>query len=961
MPYPSIIFSTIEEWEAYLNSEIVINGNESITGLVGNNAYNGAVTFIKKSPLNWSKAAIYSDGGDISLSNNFLGVAVFMTTSPDSLTFGDNFYNQYVLMNMTSSAIPLAGGLVYYDMSGNPLSSIPANAVTVVYKGANDLWIVGTGSSGSGTVTSVGLSMPSIFSVANSPITTAGTLAVTFTTQLANRIFAGPTSGLAAIPTFRALVAADIPALTGSYWGLTGNSGTTSGTNFLGTTDDEPLTFKVNNILAGYVGTYTEGGGATSFGIEANGLGTGANTAFGFRALRQNTGTASTAFGMGAMQDNKTAFRGVAFGYFANWQGWGGEQNAWGGDFSGELNSSGSFNSAWGGNSMRSNKEGSFHAALGFFSLLQNTTNVASVPISTPGVGYTDGTFPLVISAPEAGSPGGISIQAVGTVTISGGQAISTAITTNGAGYSTEKSVVTASYSDGLGTGMTFSVVLQSGNRNIGIGYASGAFNRTGSDNIFLGYESGMGLSNAAPSYIDEKSIFIGRGASRSVAVPATTSLSNAIAIGYNSKVGANNTGALGGTGSDAVNWGINTSTARQKLDVVGGDVLIHELTLGRGPSGKVTATVFGFEAGQSNLSGLDYGTYIGWNTGKGVTTQFIQTAIGAQALLVGGGNFDVAIGANTLKTATTGSGDNTGVGYGALFNLTTGLSNFSGGGSSGFGLTTGSFNITIGSGSLGKGLNGSGTVGATGSQNIYIGNNAGYANAASSGNIGIGFQALLSNSPVTGRNIALGYSAGSSITSGDYNVIIGGNTGASIATLSNHILLADGQGNERMRFNNTAALSFDAGSNYGTSGFVLNSTGPTSAPSWVDVNTLVQVTLTNAVTLTNKRITQRVTTITSSATPTPDGDASDMFTVTALATNTVFAAPTGTPTNGQPLLIRIKDSGGPWTIGWNAIYRTGTDFSLPATTVAGETMYVQFVYNSADSVWDAVGLTQGF
>ena len=66
---------------------------------------------------------------------------------------------------------------------------------------------------GSGTVTSVGLSLPSIIAVTNSPVTTSGTLTGTLTTQAVNTIFAGPSSGAAAVPTFRALTTADIPAL----------------------------------------------------------------------------------------------------------------------------------------------------------------------------------------------------------------------------------------------------------------------------------------------------------------------------------------------------------------------------------------------------------------------------------------------------------------------------------------------------------------------------------------------------------------------------------------------------------------------------------------------------------------------------------------------------------------------------------------------------------------------------
>ncbi len=71
-----------------------------------------------------------------------------------------------------------------------------------------------------GTVTSVGLSAPSaIFSVGGSPVTSAGVLALTFKTQVKNLVWASPATGADAAPTFRRLVAADMPAAgaTGSF------------------------------------------------------------------------------------------------------------------------------------------------------------------------------------------------------------------------------------------------------------------------------------------------------------------------------------------------------------------------------------------------------------------------------------------------------------------------------------------------------------------------------------------------------------------------------------------------------------------------------------------------------------------------------------------------------------------------------------------------------------------------
>lgn len=66
---------------------------------------------------------------------------------------------------------------------------------------------------GTGSVTSVALNLPSIFSVSGSPVTTSGTLTATLASQAANNIFASP-DGTAGSPTFRALVANDIPTLT---------------------------------------------------------------------------------------------------------------------------------------------------------------------------------------------------------------------------------------------------------------------------------------------------------------------------------------------------------------------------------------------------------------------------------------------------------------------------------------------------------------------------------------------------------------------------------------------------------------------------------------------------------------------------------------------------------------------------------------------------------------------------
>lgn len=79
-------------------------------------------------------------------------------------------------------------------------------------------WVKDQGySTTTGTVTSVGLSLPALFTVSGSPVTSSGTLSASLATQSANVVFAGPSAGGAAAPTFRSLAAADIPDISGTY------------------------------------------------------------------------------------------------------------------------------------------------------------------------------------------------------------------------------------------------------------------------------------------------------------------------------------------------------------------------------------------------------------------------------------------------------------------------------------------------------------------------------------------------------------------------------------------------------------------------------------------------------------------------------------------------------------------------------------------------------------------------
>ena len=71
---------------------------------------------------------------------------------------------------------------------------------------------------GAGSVTSVGLALPAMFTVSNSPVTLSGTLTAVLANQSSKTVLAGPTdSNPAAPPTFRQLSTEDVSELTNLY------------------------------------------------------------------------------------------------------------------------------------------------------------------------------------------------------------------------------------------------------------------------------------------------------------------------------------------------------------------------------------------------------------------------------------------------------------------------------------------------------------------------------------------------------------------------------------------------------------------------------------------------------------------------------------------------------------------------------------------------------------------------
>ncbi len=115
------------------------------------------------------------------------------------------------------SPLTTEGDILYYHSSANTRLAKGANGQCLTSNGTDPVW--GSCSTGNGTVTNVGLAMPSIFSVSGSPVTGSGTLTASLANQSANLFMAGPASGSAAVPTFRALIGADLPTPAASTLG----------------------------------------------------------------------------------------------------------------------------------------------------------------------------------------------------------------------------------------------------------------------------------------------------------------------------------------------------------------------------------------------------------------------------------------------------------------------------------------------------------------------------------------------------------------------------------------------------------------------------------------------------------------------------------------------------------------------------------------------------------------------
>jgi len=235
-------------------------------------------------------------------------------------------------------------------------------------------------------------------------------------------------------------------------------------------------------------------------------------------------------------------------------------------------------------------------------------------------------------------------------------------------------------------------------------------------------------------------------------------------------------------------------------------DATINGLTVGKGGGAVSNNTVVGLNAGVANTTGKI--TAVGYLAARFNTTGSGNTAVGGNDAAQDGalylnttGNYNIAMGTGAVASNTTGS-SNTGLGYSALQNNTTASNNTAVGYQALYTNTTASRHTAVGY-QAGYSVTTNDAVTAvgylagnanTGGFSVFVGRNAGYLSTASKGTM-------------------IGDGAGSEITTGANNTILGrydGNQGGlDIRTLSNRIVISDGDGNPRIYIAGTNGYFF--------------------------------------------------------------------------------------------------------------------------------------------------------
>jgi len=585
-----------------------------------------------------------------------------------------------------------------------------------------------------------------------------------------------------------------LPSNGGDDWKLTGNAGTDSAVHFLGTTDTEPLMFRVNNIRSGrieaasnvnsFLGAYS--GSSTTTGFR--------NTAFGYRSMFANTtGRDNVAIGANAMENAAgiTSNENIAIG-------------------SRSLMNSNSFYNIGIGTSTLQQSTGQANVALGIQALFTNTTGQANIAIGYYTLRDNTTGYRNI----------GIGLHALSNNT-------------------------TGNYNIAIGDSAAYN---NNASRNIAIGNWAMFANTTGNHNIALGDSSVISnISSSNLIGIGRRALYSVTNSTDLIAIGDSALYSNTtgtINIAIGNKALRNNT-------SGSLNFVLGQNSL-QKNTTGFQNIAIAESVLASNTTGGSNIGI-GSEALFKNTSGSN-NFAIGRTSLYENTTGYNNIAFGVRSMEANTtGNNNTGIGHVSLLVNTTGS-YNTAVGEGAAFSNTTGSRNVAIGGLSFFNNTTGNNNVVAGYAALDNNVSGNYNVAigdsAAGntvtSNNVAIGSKVLFNNVNGNNNTVVGSGAGYNT---TGSaNVFVGYQAGLTETGSNKLYIDNSNT-------TTPLLYGDFASN-LLRINGTLNINNDYSFPVadGTANQVLRTNGA-GAVSWATVAG-ESTTASNGLTLTGNNIT---------------------------------------------------------------------------------------------------------
>lgn len=365
-------------------------------------------------------------------------------------------------------------------------------------------------------------------------------------------------------------------------WKLLGNASTVDGTNFIGTTDNIPLNFRVNNEKAGRIDPTLYN---TFFGYQSGNSNTlgNYNTANGYKSLYLNT-SASYNVAIGSYALYKQSYDGgvawnsgnVAIGYQALFS------------TNSTTGNNGIYNTAIGYQALVANTTGGDNYALGYQAMFKNTTGADNVAIGT-AVLYSN----VIGNNNTAVGYATLYWGTGGTNSAFGDSSMLGYNGSNGAGnsafgYASLRRNYGGDYNTGFGAYALYTNY--DGNYNTGIGVNALYSNDSGTNNVAIGYNAGLYETGSNTFYLNNQD-------RTSNALERT----NSLMYGTFNVTPASQTLTINGKIYASV---LSSGTGGAGYDAICIDAVTHELTVNTGGDDCVVSS----ERFKENILDLDLG-----------------------------------------------------------------------------------------------------------------------------------------------------------------------------------------------------------------------------------------------------------------------------------------------------------------------------------------------------------------